>query len=133
MVLSKQVSYRYHNKRKSPINGLFTPFMKLCLLFKLLGGKIYLAVSWYTFVHFILHIHPILHFCVLHLKFLEPKMEPTIISSFLCHPVVFANYLILSKFLDKYILLNLTICLIVLTHYLHIAQHNYPNHIFQNT
>ena len=32
-----------------------------------------LAVSWYTFVHFILHIHPILHFCVLHLKFLEPK------------------------------------------------------------
>ena len=36
-------------------------------------------------------------------------MEPIIISSFLCHPVVFANYLILSKFLDKYILLNLTI------------------------
>ena len=35
MVLSKQVSYRYHDKRKSPINGLFTPFMKLCLLFKL--------------------------------------------------------------------------------------------------
>ena len=35
MVLSKQVSYRYHNKRKSPINGLFTPFMKLCLLFEL--------------------------------------------------------------------------------------------------
>ena len=35
MVLSKQVSYRYHNKRKSSINGLFTPFMKLCLLLKL--------------------------------------------------------------------------------------------------
>ena len=35
MVLSKPVSYKYHNKRKSPINGLFTPFMKLCLLFKL--------------------------------------------------------------------------------------------------
>ena len=34
--ISKQVSYyRYHNKRKSPINGLFTPFMKLCLLLKL--------------------------------------------------------------------------------------------------
>ena len=32
---SKQVSYRYLDKRKSPINGLFTPFMKLCLLFKL--------------------------------------------------------------------------------------------------
>lgn len=29
------VSYRYLDKRKSPINGLFTPFMKLCLLFKL--------------------------------------------------------------------------------------------------
>ena len=35
MVLSKQVSYRYHDKRKSPINGLFSPFMKLCLLLKL--------------------------------------------------------------------------------------------------
>ena len=38
-----------------------------------LGGEIYLAVSWYTFVCFILHIHLILHFCVPHLKFLEPK------------------------------------------------------------
>ena len=67
------VSYRYLDKRKSPINGLFTPFMKLCLLFKLLGGEIYLAVPRYTFVHFILHIHLILHFCIPHLKFLEPK------------------------------------------------------------
>lgn len=33
------VSYRYHDKRKSPINGLFTPFMKLCLLFKLDFGN----------------------------------------------------------------------------------------------
>ena len=32
MILSKQVSYRYHDKRKSPINGLFTPFMKLCFV-----------------------------------------------------------------------------------------------------
>ena len=39
MVLSKQVSYRYHDKRKSPINGLFAPFMKLCLLFKLAPCK----------------------------------------------------------------------------------------------
>ena len=67
------VSYRYLDKRKSPINGLFTPFMKLCLLFKLLGGEIYLAVLWYTFVDFILHIHLISHFCVPRLKFLEPK------------------------------------------------------------
>lgn len=35
VVLQKQVSYRYHDKRKSFINGLFAPFMKLCLLFKL--------------------------------------------------------------------------------------------------
>ena len=35
------------------------------LLFKLLGGEIYLAVSWYTFVCFILHIHLILHFLYL--------------------------------------------------------------------
>ncbi len=80
MVLSKQVSYRYHDKRKSPINGLFTPFMKLCLLFKLLGGEIYLAVLWYTFVHFVLHIHLISHFCVPRLKFLEPKWSQNIIS-----------------------------------------------------
>ena len=40
MVLSKQVSYRYHDKRKSPINGLFTPFMKLCLLFKLFPREV---------------------------------------------------------------------------------------------
>ena len=38
-----------------------------------LGGEIYLAVSWYIFVYFILHIHLISHFCVPHLKFLEPK------------------------------------------------------------
>ena len=75
VVLSKQVSYRYHGKRKSPINGSFTPFMKLYLLFKLLGGEIYPAVSQYTFVYFILHIHLILLFCVLRLKFLEPKQS----------------------------------------------------------
>ncbi|WP_270666470.1 hypothetical protein, partial [Faecalimonas umbilicata] len=44
-----------------------------CLLFEFLGGEIYLAVSWYTFVYFIFHIHLISHFCVPHLKFLEPK------------------------------------------------------------
>ena len=39
------VSYRYHDKRKSPINGLFTPFMKLCLLFKLAKFGLILVVS----------------------------------------------------------------------------------------
>ena len=43
------------------------------LRFSLLGGEIYLAVSRCTFVHFILHIHLISHFCVPRLKFLEPK------------------------------------------------------------
>ena len=41
--------------------------------FKLLGGEINLVVSRYTFVCFILHIHHILHFCVPHPEFLEPK------------------------------------------------------------
>ena len=74
-----QFLWYYPNKyhigitKKSPINGLFMPFMKLCLLFKLLGGEIYLAVSRYTFMHFILHIHLILNFCVPRLNFLEPK------------------------------------------------------------
>lgn len=46
-------------------------------LYELLSGEIYLAVSRCTFVHFILHIHLILHFCVPHLKFLEPKWSQT--------------------------------------------------------
>ena len=39
------VSYRYHGKRKSPINGLFTSFMKLCLLFKLAKSGLILIIS----------------------------------------------------------------------------------------
>lgn len=92
MVLSKQVSYRYHNKRKSPINGLFTPFMKLCLLFKLLGRMIYLVVSWYTFVHFILHIHLIFHLCVPRLEFLEPKWSQTFITNMIIIYIVRYTY-----------------------------------------
>lgn len=38
------VSYKYHDKRKSPINGLFTPFMGLCLLFKLAKFGLILVV-----------------------------------------------------------------------------------------
>jgi len=45
VVLQKQVSYRYHDKRKSFINGLFAPFMKLCLLFKLAKFGLILVVS----------------------------------------------------------------------------------------
>ena len=51
----------------------FRFFVYFTFLFKLLGGEIYLAVSRYTFVRFILHIYLILHFCVPRLKFLEPK------------------------------------------------------------
>lgn len=41
------ISYRYHDKRKSPINGLFTSFMKLCLLFKLAEfGLIQVIFMW---------------------------------------------------------------------------------------
>ena len=46
-LIRKQVSYRYHNKRKSSINGLFTPFMKLCLLLKLAKfGLILVVLIW---------------------------------------------------------------------------------------
>ena len=41
------VSYKYHDKRKSPINGLFTSFMKLSLLFKLAEfGLIQVIFMW---------------------------------------------------------------------------------------
>ena len=62
MVPSKQVSYRYHNKRKSPINGLFTPFMKLCLLFKLCFG---FDFSCYFIVISFLNRIILIRFCVL--------------------------------------------------------------------
>ena len=58
---------------KNPRTIDFTMILDFRGLFKLLGGEIYLAVSWYTFVCFILHIHLILHFYVPRLKFLEPK------------------------------------------------------------
>ena len=69
----KIVSYSYHEKIKIARNRYFARFLANMKLFKLLGGEIYLAVFWYTFVCFILHIHLILHFCVPRLKFLEPK------------------------------------------------------------
>ena len=58
------VSYRYLDKRKSPINGLFTPFMKLCLLFKLdFDNYILCLVKFYitTFCIIILGILCILY------------------------------------------------------------------------
>ena len=57
----------------SPQSLYLWAFSQFSPLLKLLGGEIYLAVSRCTFVHFILHIHLISHFCVPRLKFLEPK------------------------------------------------------------
>lgn len=56
----------------SPQSLYLWAFPQFSPLLKLLGGEIYLAVSWYTFVHFILSIHLITYFCVPRLKFLEP-------------------------------------------------------------
>lgn len=64
-------NYFLHKTEKPSSKGILSVFH--IFLFKLLGGEIYLAVLWYTFVDFILHIHLILHFCVPRLKFLEPK------------------------------------------------------------
>ena len=70
-------------------------------LFKLLGGEIYLAVSWYTFVRFILHIHLILHFCVPHLKFLEPKW-----SQIYSENIRYNNELTYQKYLAVFLLMT---------------------------
>jgi hypothetical protein len=43
----------YHNKRKSFINGLFTPFKKLCLLFELGKSKGILKYICLSFVPFL--------------------------------------------------------------------------------
>ena len=62
-----------HATKNEQSNAVNSSFLGSCTLFKLLGGEIYLAVFWYTFMHFILYIHHILQFCVPHLKFLEPN------------------------------------------------------------
>ena len=59
---------------------------------KLLGRMIYLAVSWYTFVHFILHIHLIFHLCVPRLEFLEPKWSQTFITNMIIIYIVRYTY-----------------------------------------
>ena len=58
------VSYRYLDKRKSPINGLFTPFMKLCLLFKLDFSNYILCLANCYIAIFCIIILDIL--CILH-------------------------------------------------------------------
>ena len=56
------VSYKYHDKRKSPINGLFTSFMKLCLLFKLGKSKDILKYICLSFIYFL----PLFYFCCIY-------------------------------------------------------------------
>ena len=65
-IISKTASIENGKPCKSRLPAVFRSL-------KLLGGEIYLTVSRYTFVRFILHIYLILHFCVPRLKFLEPK------------------------------------------------------------
>lgn len=71
-------------------------------LYELLGGEIYLAVSRCTFVHFILHIHLISHFCVPRLKFLEPKWSHFLHFSSYC----ISQYLIVIQILELTFLLS---------------------------
>lgn len=70
---TKLLSFDCRTTLNEPRNTVNSAFLGSCTLFKLLGGEIYLAISRYTFVRFILHIYLILHFCVPRLKFLEPK------------------------------------------------------------
>ena len=98
---------------KSPTKPINTGFVRICSLFKLLGGEIYLAVSWYTFVRFILHIHLISYFCVPLLKFLEPKWSqlfnlPSLIKNVLynCFPFISNIFPFFPIFID------ITICFV---------------------
>ena len=69
---------------------------------KLLGGEIYLAVSRYTFVRFILHIHLISHFYVPRPKFLEPNWSHFLHFSSYC----ISQYLIVIQILELTFLLS---------------------------
>ena len=60
-----------------------------------------MAVSWYTFVCFILHIHLISHFCVPRLKFLEPKW-----SQIYSENIHYKNELTYQKYLAAYLLMT---------------------------
>ena len=78
----KRSPFDCHATKNEPRNAVNSAFLGSCTLLKLLGGEICLAASRYTFVCFILHIHLILHFCVLHLNFLEPKWSQSLITFF---------------------------------------------------
>ena len=76
----------------SPQSLYLWAFSQFSPLLKLLGRMIYLAVSWYTFVHFILHIHLIFHLCVPRLEFLEPKWSQTFITNMIIIYIVRYTY-----------------------------------------
>lgn len=104
------ISCNYNNIEMTGNHIDYLPYkiisIKLKLL-KLLGGEIYLVVSRYTFVCYILHIHHILHFFVPHPKFLEPKWshETHCFSTFKFFPVYHTNIPFIIKKYSEYIYL----------------------------
>jgi len=76
------VSYKYHDKRKSPINGLFTSFMKLCLLFKLAKfGLIQVIFMWLSIL-----------FCIDNLYFFHTLFFVSHIFSTNPVPLLYCHY-----------------------------------------
>ena len=96
------MSFDCHWAKTEPRNTVNSTFLGSCTLFKLLGGEIYLAVSWYTFVRFILHIHLISHFYVPRPKFLEPNWSHFLHFSSYC----ISQYLIVIQILELTFLLS---------------------------
>lgn len=93
--------FRPQQKNKKPTKPVNSSFVSIFPLFKLLDGEIYLAVSWYIFVCFILHIHRILHFCVPRLKFLEPKWSQPVKSIINYSLIVIENILLATALYDS--------------------------------
>ena len=76
------VSYKYHDKRKSPINGLFTSFMKLSLLFKLAEfGLIQVIFMWLSIL-----------FCIDNLYFFHTLFFVSHIFSTNPVPLLYCHY-----------------------------------------
>lgn len=83
--------------KKSPRSPKNKGFVSNCKLFKLLGGEIYLAVSWYTFVCFIIHILHNFSFSLSRPKFLEPKWSHQKSKSLL----TFLNFIFFYKHTNR--------------------------------
>ena len=97
MVLSKPVSYKYHSKRKSPINGLFTLFMKLCLLFKLAESGLIQIISMQLSILFCIDNSYLFHtlFFVSHI--FSTNSSTIAILSLLCVVLVACRFVYYSQ------------------------------------